>query len=187
MDSGSARDPTLPPPTGNGDVQLRVEWKDVPIEARASAGRTPCNTPRAPSVAPTTTWGAPDIVVMIDVPPSAVPKNIGSAAPKATGSPAAAAPPEGEANGDKDPKAASAGPVTTAALAPREARIVLDRCALSPRIAVARDKLVLASAAEAPGKLALTKSPDPFGTTKGDAGTTRLVYLPVAGHSDFVR
>ncbi|HTL37371.1 MAG TPA: hypothetical protein VL326_29760 [Kofleriaceae bacterium] len=196
MDSGSGRDPTLPPPTGNGDVQLRVEWKDVPIEARASAGRTPCNTPRAPSVAPTTTWGVPDIVVMIDVPPSAVPKNIGSADPKATGSSAAqatgsssaqptgsaAAPPESEANADKDPKAASTGPVTTAALAPREARIVLDRCALSPRIAVARDKLVLASAAEAPAKLALTKSPDPFGT-KGDAGTTRLVYLPVAGHS----
>ena len=49
-----------------GDVQIRVEWKDVPVEARASAGRTACGTAKLAAVAPTTTWGIPDVVVMID-------------------------------------------------------------------------------------------------------------------------
>ena len=50
-----------------GDAQLRVEWKDTPTAARASAGRTKCNTAKVPAVAPTTTWGIPDVLVMIDV------------------------------------------------------------------------------------------------------------------------
>ena len=50
-----------------GDAQLRVEWKDPPLEARASGGRTKCNTAKVPAVAPTTTWGIPDVIVMIDV------------------------------------------------------------------------------------------------------------------------
>ncbi len=54
-------------PAAKGDVQIRVEWHDVPAIARASAGRTACGTPRAPDVAPTTTWGIPDVFVMIDV------------------------------------------------------------------------------------------------------------------------
>ncbi len=49
-----------------GDAQIRVEWADVPSAARASPGRTPCNTPRAPSVAPTATWGIPDAVVIVE-------------------------------------------------------------------------------------------------------------------------
>jgi hypothetical protein len=49
-----------------GDLQIRVEWPDVPVAARSSPGRTPCNTPRTPSVAPTTTWGVPDALVVID-------------------------------------------------------------------------------------------------------------------------
>ena len=53
------------PPGATGDLQVRVEWKDVPIAMRASPGRTACNTPRAPVVAPTTTWGIPDVIVVI--------------------------------------------------------------------------------------------------------------------------
>jgi len=49
-----------------GDLQIRVAWPDVPVVARSSPGRTPCNTPRTPSVAPTTTWGVPDALVIID-------------------------------------------------------------------------------------------------------------------------
>lgn len=49
-----------------GDLQIRVEWPDVPVAARSSPGRTPCNTPRTPSVAPTTTWGVPDALIVID-------------------------------------------------------------------------------------------------------------------------
>ncbi len=50
-----------------GDAQVRVEWKDTPVAARASPGRTTCNTAKVPAVAPTTTWGIPDVIVMIDV------------------------------------------------------------------------------------------------------------------------
>jgi hypothetical protein len=49
-----------------GDLQIRVEWPDVPVAARNSPGRTPCHTPRTPSVAPTTTWGIPDALVIVD-------------------------------------------------------------------------------------------------------------------------
>jgi hypothetical protein len=49
-----------------GDLQVRVEWKDVPIPMRASPGRTSCKTPRAPAVAPTTTWGIPDVLVVVE-------------------------------------------------------------------------------------------------------------------------
>ena len=49
-----------------GDLQVRVEWPGVPVAARSSPGRTPCGTPRAPSVAPTTTWGIPDALVVVE-------------------------------------------------------------------------------------------------------------------------
>jgi hypothetical protein len=72
-----ARDAAVVAPTGpyravssefaKGDVQIRVEWHDVPTVARANEGRTACGTPRAPTVAPTTTWGIPEAIVMIDV------------------------------------------------------------------------------------------------------------------------
>jgi len=54
-----------------GDLQIRVEWPDVPVVARSSPGRTPCNTPRTPAVAPTTTWGIPDALVIVDGAPVA--------------------------------------------------------------------------------------------------------------------
>jgi len=53
-------------PTGPGDISVRVEWKDVPLAARASPGRTPCDTPRTPQVAPTTTWGVPGAAVIVE-------------------------------------------------------------------------------------------------------------------------
>jgi hypothetical protein len=49
-----------------GDVQVRVEWPDVPVAARTSPGTTSCGTPRAASVAPTTLWGIPDALVIVD-------------------------------------------------------------------------------------------------------------------------
>lgn len=49
-----------------GDLQVRVEWKDVPIAMRASPGRTSCHTPKPPAVAPTTTWGIPDVLVVVE-------------------------------------------------------------------------------------------------------------------------
>jgi hypothetical protein len=60
---GAADAPAARPATG--DLQIRVEWPDVPVVARSSPGRTPCNTPRTPSVAPTTTWGVPDALVIV--------------------------------------------------------------------------------------------------------------------------
>jgi hypothetical protein len=53
-------------PTATGELQIHVEWKSVPATARNSPGRTPCNTPRAASVAPTTTWGIPEAFVILD-------------------------------------------------------------------------------------------------------------------------
>lgn len=70
--SGSAQpvaDAGSPPVSGGkGDVQIRVEWKNVPADARATPGRTACGTPRPPAVAPTTTWGIPEVFVAIDAP-----------------------------------------------------------------------------------------------------------------------
>jgi hypothetical protein len=59
-------------PSGKGDVQVRVEWKNVPVAARAEPGRTPCKTPRTPAVSPTTTWGIPDVFVSLDAKGAAV-------------------------------------------------------------------------------------------------------------------
>jgi hypothetical protein len=53
-------------PNAKGDVQIRVEWKEVPADARAAPGRTACGTARAPAVAPTVLWGIPDVFVAID-------------------------------------------------------------------------------------------------------------------------
>jgi len=50
-----------------GDVQIRVEWKDVPAALRASPGPTPCGGPARPAVSPTTTWGIPEALVSIEV------------------------------------------------------------------------------------------------------------------------
>lgn len=72
-ESGSAIAPAIttayraePGEFAKGDVQVRVEWPDVPTVARASAGRTRCGTAAAPAVTPTTTWGVPDAIVALD-------------------------------------------------------------------------------------------------------------------------
>jgi hypothetical protein len=75
--SGGAMAPTAPTTplgpyrvdtaTKTGDVQIRVEWKDVPAALRASPGATPCGSPARPAVAPTTTWGIPEALVSIEV------------------------------------------------------------------------------------------------------------------------
>lgn len=52
------------PATGKGDASIRIEWHDVPLEARTPG---PCG----PQVSPTTTWGIPDAVVAIDAPGTA--------------------------------------------------------------------------------------------------------------------
>ncbi len=52
--------------TTTGDVQVRVEWTNVPAAVRNSPGKTACNTPRAPAVAPSTTWGIGDVLVIVD-------------------------------------------------------------------------------------------------------------------------
>ncbi len=49
-----------------GDLAIRVEWIDVPARARSSPGPTRCGTPAPPAVAPTTTWGIPDAIVLVD-------------------------------------------------------------------------------------------------------------------------
>ncbi len=59
-------DTSTAPKPPSGDVQVRVEWTTVPPAARSSPGKTGCGTPRAPAVAPTTTWGIPDAVVIVD-------------------------------------------------------------------------------------------------------------------------
>src|SRR5262249_37046318 len=97
-----------------GDVQIRVEWHDVPTAARTSPGRTTCGTPRHPAVAPTATWGVPDAIVAIEV----------------------------------DHGRAMSAP---------DARVVLEHCALSPRVLVAGPSLAIASAADAPAKLQLAR------------------------------
>jgi hypothetical protein len=76
-DAGSGAGKVVPPiPTGpyrvdtaakTGDVQIHVEWKDVPAALRASPGATPCGTPARPAVTPTTTWGIPEAIVAIEI------------------------------------------------------------------------------------------------------------------------
>ena len=64
---------------------------------------------------------------------------------------------------------------------PARTRIVLDHCALSPRIALAGATLELASAPEAPAKLGFHEAGQlPLGGALG--GTPASVYLPIAGH-----
>ncbi len=66
--SGSGAPAADDAPAGptTGDAQIRVEWRDVPVAMRASPGKTACNTPRAPAIAPTTTWGVPDVLVIVE-------------------------------------------------------------------------------------------------------------------------
>lgn len=62
-------------PNAKGDVQVRVEWKDVPADARAAPGRTSCGTARPAAVSPTVLWGIPDVFVAIDVAAAGSPRS----------------------------------------------------------------------------------------------------------------
>jgi hypothetical protein len=62
------RDAAAPATGGKGDLAVRVEWHDVPVAMRTSPARTTCGMPKPPFVAPTTTWGIPDVFVAIDAP-----------------------------------------------------------------------------------------------------------------------
>lgn len=68
-DARSARRAEAVPaaPNAKGDVAVRVEWHDVPVASRESPGRNACGTARRAAVAPTTTWGIPDVIVMLQV------------------------------------------------------------------------------------------------------------------------
>ncbi len=54
------------PSATTGDVQVRVEWPAVPSAVRASPGATSCGTPRLAQVAPSTTFGIGDVLVIVD-------------------------------------------------------------------------------------------------------------------------
>jgi hypothetical protein len=135
-DAGPSRDAAADAPDdaaiargATGDLQIRVVWPDVPVAARRSPGRTACGTPRAPSVAPTTTWGVPDALVVVDQP----------------------APPFGGAAArGQAPVVDGAEPALAAA------RLTLADCAVAPRLAVG-DSLALTSAVDRPAKLVLRK------------------------------
>ena len=134
-----------------GDAQIRVEWKDTPVEARASSGRTACGTARAAAVAPTTTWGIPDVVVMIEV-------NHGKA-------------PVGAGTGSGSGSTAGAS------------RVVLEHCALSPRVAIVESPWIIASAMDAPAKVTIGR----LGAARAlaipaGAAKASTILLPVAGH-----
>ena len=170
-----------------GDVQIRVEWKDVPVEARASGGRTACGTAKAPAVAPTTTWGIPDVVVMIEV-------NHGKASATATASATASASASesesasGSASGSGSGSASASGSGTgtgTGAGAMVTSRVVLEKCALSPRVAIVESPWIVASAMDAPAKVTIAKLGParplavPAAPQTAKAAT---IFLPVAGH-----
>ncbi len=55
-------DPDVAPDT----AAIHVRWTDLPTSWRRSPGPTPCHTPRAPAVEPTTLWGIPDALVTLD-------------------------------------------------------------------------------------------------------------------------
>src|SRR5258706_116857 len=125
-----------------------------PPRARcASRSRAQIIAARAAAVAPTTTWGIPDAVVMVDVERGAAPVDA-------------------------------------------HARVVLEHCALAPRVVLAGGSVDIASAADAPAHLSLLKiaRTRPLGSSLGGsvgprgqvavvAPAPRAIQLPVAGHT----
>ncbi len=51
---------------GRGEVAVRVDWPNTPIAVRQARGRNPCGLAAHPQVEPTTMWGVPDVVIVID-------------------------------------------------------------------------------------------------------------------------
>jgi hypothetical protein len=72
------------------------------------------------------------------------------------------------------------GPVPSPRLVPR---VVYERCTLAPRVAVAGEALVLASASEAPARLALERVGELRALAAArQPGVTREILLPAVGH-----
>ena len=61
---GSAANAGSAATTATGDVSVRIEWHDVPAELRAPRPGAACGGRGA--VNPTTTWGIPDALVVVD-------------------------------------------------------------------------------------------------------------------------
>lgn len=62
-----------PAAPATGDVQIRVEWAKMPLAARISPGPSACGTPLVAQVAPTTTWGIPEVIIFVDGAPARPP------------------------------------------------------------------------------------------------------------------
>ncbi|HSK01766.1 MAG TPA: hypothetical protein VK932_11020 [Kofleriaceae bacterium] len=133
--------------------------------ARASPGRTPCNTPRSPAAAPTATWGIPDAIVLVE----------------GARSDSAARPADSAPAGSTAAQAGSAAVPADSA----EARIVLADCALSPRVAIG-SPLLIESAVDRPATVRLAKRAElskPEAASAPPGAAPRTLRLPIAGHA----
>ena len=65
IDAARASDAAIP--AGKGDVSIRIEWHDVPLDARKPGS---CGA----DISPTTTWGIPDTVVTLAAPNATPPE-----------------------------------------------------------------------------------------------------------------
>ncbi|MGE3767877.1 MAG: hypothetical protein AB7L94_36820, partial [Kofleriaceae bacterium] len=106
-----------------------------------------CNTPLAAQVAPTTTWGIPEVVVFVE---GAPPSNAGASTGSSTGR--------------------------------ADARVTLDRCAVSPRISVG-SRISIASAADRPMRASLAKRFASADTKRAVKSAAVPIALPIAGHA----
>jgi len=158
--SGSSTDAAPPAAQTTGDVQIRVEWPTMPLSARVSPGASACGTPLVAQVAPTTTWGIPDVVVFVDGAPS----SNASSAP-------APAPPTGSRAGGTVPRRVDA----------TDTRVVVDRCTVMPRIAIG-SSLAIASAATQPLKVSFVKRFASIDPTRLQKAAMIPFALPIAGH-----
>ncbi len=173
--SDAAPRPPAASPT-SGEVQVRVEWKDVPVVARTSPGPTPCATARGAAVVPTTTWGIPDVLVFV------------------TGASSASAARVVLADCALSPRLAAARAVELVSAVDRPARVTLTRrgatvsvlagtldakaAAQAVRLSIAGHGVALALEADAVYELA-TVDPDPETAwiATGAAGTTDAAGL----------
>ncbi|MFN0247555.1 MAG: hypothetical protein ACKV2T_11765 [Kofleriaceae bacterium] len=130
-----------------------MEWPTMPLAARMSPGTSACGTPLAAQVSPTTTWGIPEVVVFVEGAPPASSASSSSASSSGASS-----------------SGASSG-----------TRVSIDRCAVTPRIAIGQ-RVSIASAAEQPLKASIAKrfaAPEP---KQGLKAPVVPIALPIAGH-----
>jgi hypothetical protein len=171
--SGAAADAdsTMRVKQTTGDVQIRVEWPTMPLAARVSPGSSACGA-LAAQVAPTTTWGIPDVGVFVEGAPPA-----SNAATSVASAPAASS---SNAPGGSSSNARGGSSTSTDG----SVRVLVDRCAVSPRIAVG-SRIAIASTADQPLKTSLAKRfvvSGPARTIKADKGGATAIALPIAGH-----